>query len=112
MSNGKFTKYYDAAKKYRFNLKAANGEIILASEAYESAAACDNGIASVKENSQSEGRYEAKESKNGKHYFALKAGNGQVIGVSEMYESPSSCKSGMGTVQRVAPQADIVDETK
>jgi len=38
----------DKAGKFRFHLKAANGEIIAMSEAYETKKACENGIESVK----------------------------------------------------------------
>jgi hypothetical protein len=47
---GKFELYKDRADKYRFRLKAGNGEIIAASEAYESKAGAQNGIQSVKDN--------------------------------------------------------------
>jgi len=47
---GKFEIYQDKSKKFRFRLKARNGQIIAASEAYESEAACRNGIRSVKRN--------------------------------------------------------------
>jgi len=47
---GKFEWYKDKAGKYRFRLKAGNGEIIAVSEAYESKDACMNGIESVKKN--------------------------------------------------------------
>ena len=46
----KFEMYTDKAGKCRWRLKAANGEVIATSEAYESEAACKNGIASVKKN--------------------------------------------------------------
>jgi uncharacterized protein YegP (UPF0339 family) len=42
--------FKDAAGKFRFRLKAPNGEIIAASEAYENRAGCENGIASVTRN--------------------------------------------------------------
>nr|WP_202422923.1 YegP family protein [Gordonia sp. SID5947] len=42
--------YKDRADKFRFRLKAANGEIIASSEAYESKSAAQNGIDSVKRN--------------------------------------------------------------
>jgi uncharacterized protein YegP (UPF0339 family) len=42
--------YTDKAGKCRWRLKAANGETIATGEAYESAASCKNGIASVKKN--------------------------------------------------------------
>ena len=47
---GKFELYTDAAGKYRFRLKAANGQIIAVGEAYESKASAVNGIESVKKN--------------------------------------------------------------
>jgi hypothetical protein len=47
---GKFELYTDAAGKFRFRLKAGNGEIIASSEAYNSKASAQNGIESVKTN--------------------------------------------------------------
>ena len=47
---GKFELYKDKAGKYRFRLKASNGQVIAVGEAYESKAAAENGIASVQEN--------------------------------------------------------------
>ena len=47
---GKFEVYQDNAAKYRFRLKAGNGEVIAASEAYESKASAMNGVESVKKN--------------------------------------------------------------
>jgi uncharacterized protein YegP (UPF0339 family) len=45
-----FEWYKDKAGEFRFNLKAANGEVIARSEGYSSKAACVNGIESVKKN--------------------------------------------------------------
>ena len=73
--------------QYYFSLKAENGQKILASEGYTTKAACNNGIDSVKNNAKDDGKYDRKTSANGKHYFNLKATNGQIIGTSEMYES-------------------------
>ena len=46
----KFEIYKDAAEKFRWRLKAPNGEIIASSEAYESKDSCKNGVNSVKTN--------------------------------------------------------------
>ena len=46
----KFEMYKDKAGKFRFRLVAANGEIIAASEAYESKEGCSGGIESVRTN--------------------------------------------------------------
>jgi uncharacterized protein YegP (UPF0339 family) len=47
---GKFELYTDKAGKYRFRLKAGNGQVIATGEAYESKAAAENGIKSVQTN--------------------------------------------------------------
>ncbi|GGX90303.1 YegP family protein [Streptomyces hiroshimensis] len=47
---GKFEMYEDNSGKYRYRLKAGNGEIIAVGEAYNSRSACEKGIESVKQN--------------------------------------------------------------
>jgi uncharacterized protein YegP (UPF0339 family) len=46
----KFEIFIDRKKQYRFHLKASNGEIIAASEAYETRAACIKGIKAIQKN--------------------------------------------------------------
>ena len=46
----KFEVYEDKAGKFRFRLKATNGQIIAVSEGYKAKASCMNGIESVKTN--------------------------------------------------------------
>ena len=46
----KFTVYKDRAKQYRFNLKAANGEIIASGESYPDKKSALKGIASIQNN--------------------------------------------------------------
>jgi uncharacterized protein YegP (UPF0339 family) len=106
---GKFELKTSTNGKYYFNLKAGNGQVILSSEMYESKAAAENGIASIQKNAADDGRYERKESSNGKPYFNLKAGNGQVIGKSEMYESVASMENGIESVKKNAPDATTVE---
>lgn len=47
---GKFEVYQDKAGKFRFRLKASNGQVIATGEAYESKDACLKGVASVQKN--------------------------------------------------------------
>ena len=47
---GKFELFKDVGGKFRFRLKAGNGQIIASSEAYETKAAAQNGIKSVRTN--------------------------------------------------------------
>lgn len=108
---GKFVITKRTNGEFQFNLKAGNGQTILASEGYSTKASCENGIESVKRNAQDDGRYELKTSSNGKFYFTLKASNGQVIGMSEMYESSSSRDNGIASVKSNAADATIDDQT-
>jgi uncharacterized protein YegP (UPF0339 family) len=47
---GTFEVYTDKAGKFRFRLKAGNGQVIAVGEAYESKKACLNGIESIRRN--------------------------------------------------------------
>lgn len=106
---GKFELKTAKNGNFHFNLKAGNGQIILSSEMYESKAAAQNGIASVQKNAADDGRYDRRTSTNGKPYFVLKAGNGQEIGRSEMYESAASMENGIESVKKNAPDASTVE---
>lgn len=44
---GKFEVYEDKAGKYRFRLKASNGQVVASGEAYETKAAAKKGCESV-----------------------------------------------------------------
>ncbi len=105
----KFEVYTDKAGEHRFRLKAGNGEIILASEGYSQKAGCENGIESVRKNSQDEARFEKTTTDSGKFRFNLKSTNGQVIGTSQSYSSESWRDNGIGSVGRNAPDAKVVE---
>jgi len=106
---GKFEIKVRKDGEFQFNLKAANGQVVLTSEGYTAKASCLNGIESVRKNSQDESKYEIKEAKNGKPYFNLMAGNGQVIGSSQMYASLATLKKGIASVKANAPTAPVVE---
>ena len=108
---GKFEIYKDKKGEFRFRLKASNGQIILASEGYKARSGCKNGIESVRNNVVDSSRFESKETKSGKFMFNLRAGNNQVIGTSESYNSAASRDNGIASVQKNAPDAKVNDET-
>jgi len=108
---GKFEIYQDKRGEYRFRLKASNGQNILASEGYKDKSWCNNGIESVKKNAADDKRYERKDTKSGKFMFNLKAGNNQVIGTSESYESVAARDNGIESVKKNAPDAKVDDQT-
>lgn len=107
----KFEVKKGSSGKYRFNLKAGNGEIILSSESYEQKQGALGGIESVKKNAPDDGRYERKTASNGQPFFVLKAANGEPIGRSETYSSKSAMENGIESVKKNAPSAEIEDLT-
>lgn len=91
---------------------------------YTSLDACRNGVASVKKNAPAaniedqtvEGyetaknpKFEIYEDKAGEFRFRLKATNGQVIAVSEGYKAMTSCRNGIESVVKNAPDAEVVE---
>ena len=56
------------------------------------------------------GKFVVTTRKNGEFQFNLKASNGQVIGASQMYSSEATLKAGIASVQKNAPDAEIVEE--
>jgi len=108
---GKFVITLQKNGEHMFNLKASNGQVILTSEGYASKAGCLNGIESVKKNAPLDERYDRKESKNGKPFFTLLAGNKQIIGKSELYESVAAREKGIESVKKNAPDAAVDNQT-
>ena len=107
---------------YKFDLKAGNGETVATSEVYKTLASCKNGIESVKKNSVKAGiedqsvegfetlkhpKFQIFTDKAGEFRFRLKATNGQIIAVSEGYKKLASCKNGIESVKKNAPDAEI-----
>ena len=106
----------------KFDLKATNGQVIATSEAYESKAACENGIESVRKNAPianledqtvadfetvTNPKFELYRDKADQFRFRLKARNGQIIAVSEDYTTKAACENGIESVRKNAPIAEV-----
>lgn len=107
---GKFVVSLRSNGDYQFNLKADNGKVILTSQGYSGKEGCLNGINAVKQNAPKDENFDRQTSANGKPYFNLKAGNGQIIGLSEMYESTAAREKGIESVKKNAPNASIEEQ--
>ena len=109
----------------KFDLKATNGQVIATSEVYTTEAACRNGIESVMKNApianvedqtvenfevMKHPKFEMYQDKAGEYRFRLKATNGQIIAVSEGYVAKASCVNGIESVQKNAPDAEVIEE--
>ena len=108
---GKYDLKKSPSGKFMFNLKSGNGQIVLTIQLYDSRAAAEKGIASVRKNSPEDGRYERKVATSGETYFVLKSGNSQVIGKSQMYKSKAAMENGIASVKKNGAEAGVVDNT-
>ena len=106
---------------YKFDLKAANGQTVAASEVYKTAAACRKGIESVRktaplaavEDRTEDGfqalpnpKFEIYRDKSGFFRFRLKSRNGKVIAAGEAYSTKPACENGIESVRRNAAEAE------
>ena len=121
---GKFV-IRNVASGIKFDLKATNGQVIATSEVYESDAACQKGIESVRKNAPvanfedqtapefekvTHPKFELYQDKAGEFRFRLKARNGEIIATSEGYKTKDACENGIDSVRRNAPEAEVVTE--
>ncbi len=109
----------------KFNLKAANGEIIATSQVYKAEKYCRKGINSVMKNAPIAGvedqtaegfeilkhpKFEIYKDNAGEYRFRLKATNGQIIATGEGYKAMAGCKNGIASIKKNAVDAKIVVE--
>jgi uncharacterized surface protein with fasciclin (FAS1) repeats/uncharacterized protein YegP (UPF0339 family) len=135
VTEGVFEILLDAADKFRFHLKAANGQIIAISQSYGTKESAIKGIASIKKNAPiakiadltTAGRtmpepthaagivqdpvFEIQSNAPDKFRFHLKAANGQIIAVSQSYLTRQSTEKGIASVKKNAPMAKVIDHT-
>ena len=108
----------------KFDLKAANGQVIASSEVYASKSVCLKGVESVRKNAPlakledqtredcrkvTNPKFELYKDKAGAFRFRLKARNGEIIATSESYTSRAACENGIESVRKNAPQAEILE---
>tara|TARA_Y100000590_G_scaffold440538_1_gene566051 strand:- start:178 stop:492 length:315 start_codon:yes stop_codon:yes gene_type:complete len=102
-----FEIYKDKAGKHRFRLRARNGEIICASQAYASRSSCRKGIKSVATNAKSKNAFQTKQNKAGKWTFNIVSGNNKVVATSQSYADKASMNKGIKSVMTNAPKLNI-----
>ena len=88
---------------------ANNGEIILASESYSSAAGAKSGLPIIKESIGLD-RFQIHSDKNDHFFFKLKNGANKLQAMGQVYSTKQSAKNSINSVKRFAETAEIVDE--
>jgi len=130
---GVFEVFCDSVYRFRFHLKAANGQIIAVSQSYGTKESALRGIASIQKNAPiakiadsttkeiipdsahrgvvQDPDFEIQCDIAGKFRFHLKAANGEIIAASQSYLSRESAENGIASIKRNAPMAKIIDQT-
>lgn len=97
-AKGRFETFAGRDGKTYFHLLAGNGEKVLNSQGYASAAGAAAGIDSVKANAVNADRFESRLAVDGSSYFVLKAANGAIVGVSQMYATKSNATRAINAI--------------
>jgi uncharacterized protein YegP (UPF0339 family) len=108
LTTGKFETFVGRDNQHYFHLLAGNGEKVLGSQGYATAAAAMNAIVAVQNNGVNVASFELRTATNGEFYFVLKAGNGGVIGVSETYVTKSNAERALSTVNKIVTRMPSV----
>lgn len=90
-----------------FVLRAKNGEVVAMSETYASRSNTDRAIATVQKivaktaiaAAATGAKFEVFKGIDGKHYFHLRAGNGEIVLQSQAYAAKASATNGIASVQ-------------
>jgi uncharacterized protein len=98
----------ESTRKFRFNVHARNGAIVLSSEQYTTEAAAFNGAFAVQAEGQAASNYTLKTNTAGGFYFNLQALNGQVIGTSQQYTTKAAAESAMRSLQSFLPSVTVL----
>jgi uncharacterized protein YegP (UPF0339 family) len=110
----KFEIYKDAAKGFRWRLKAANGAVLAtAGQPYKAKADCMKGVERVQAGATSDKyTFEVYQDKAKEYRWRLKAPNGQVIAASsEGYKGKQDCQKAVDTIKKGAAKAEVEDKT-
>lgn len=108
----KFEVFKDKAGEYRWHLRAANGAILATSgQGYKDKAAAQHGIELVqKSGTDTKMKFELYEDAKKEHRWRLRAGNGQVIGVSsEGYKAKADAETAVAHIKSGAAKAEVVE---
>lgn len=106
---GKFELSKTRHGQFVFNLKAANGQVILTSHTFASKDLALSNIESVRVNGSLDNHFDRKTSASGQPYFSLSTEAGENLGRSEMYSSVAAMEKGIASVKRNAVTARLID---
>jgi len=108
----KFEVFQDAAKEFRWRLKAGNGEILAtAGQGYKAKADCTKGVERIKTEADKLA-FEVYEDNSKEFRWRAKAANGQIVATSSQgYKAKADCEKAIELIKKGAAKAEVDDKT-
>jgi len=120
--------YKDAGDKFRFRVKASNGEIVGHGEGYNQKSSCLNGIkaltkavaaAETADGTKAELKIaigtpviEIYRDAELKYRFRVRSANSEIILASQGYQTKDNCLKGIKSIRNIAENFTLKDDTK
>ena len=110
----KFETFQDVGKKYRWRLKATNGQIIATSgQGYKDRRDCRSAIDRIKKDAATKLTFETFEDARQQYRWRLKATNGQVIATSgQGYKDKRDCENAVDVIKKGAEKARVEEASE
>lgn len=107
--SGKFELSKTRNNQFVFNLKAANGQIILTSGTHASKELALQHLEKARHAGVDDSHFDRCTSVGGQPYFSLQGASGIKLGRSEMYSSTAAMEKGIASVKRNVQTARVID---
>ncbi|HEY4057611.1 MAG TPA: YegP family protein [Kofleriaceae bacterium] len=105
----KFQTFKGSDNQTYFHLRAANGEVMLASEGYVNPSSAVDATESVRENGKLAERYQLLQAADGQWYFRLRAANNEIIGHGETYASKANAQRAIDSLVALLKSELVAD---
>ena len=103
--------YADRIGEWRFRFCCAEGVArVRSSEGYNAKANALKAIESVRRNAQEERRFDFKVNSRGRHFFTLRARNGNILAVSRNHVDPDELHADAAVLRDQATGAPVAED--
>ena len=101
--------------EFKYEFVDNNEQLIFSKSGYKNRGLCMNAIESIRRNIKDDSKFYRKRTPTDECYFNLKASNGQIIGISKVFEDKASREETIQHIKiasTVAPVEDISKKQK
>ncbi|RVT78209.1 DUF1508 domain-containing protein [Flavobacterium sufflavum] len=108
----KFVISKNTNSEFKYDFIDKSGQIIFSKSGYKNKAMCITVIESIRRNAQDDSKFFRKRTPKNECYFNLKSSNGQILGISKIYEDKAAREDAIQFVKTTSTDAPIEDHSK